>query len=281
MGAYKIAMGIGTAYTWAYVVAKKAFSKVTNVFSIAKETMALVKHKIGLGLTTAGTWALTIAKRAFTKVLNSFSMAKETLALVRHKIALGLTTVGTWAAAAAQTAFAAALNLGLFPILLIVGAIAGLIAIIYNWDKVTAWFGKQWEKFTNWIGDLWSRLVGWFSGFDFLDFFKKIGQGIAKYMLFPITALLHLVSKIPGKIGDMASLGLSKIGELTGEIEVNNQNSVEQKPLSSPELNTARITKENIQRNTLVVEINDNNNNVKSTEMQGELDIPVLLTPTF
>lgn len=195
-----------------------------------------------------------------------------------YKVAMAIGTGVTWLATAATTAFGIALNLGLWPIVLIVAAIAGLIALIMNWSSVTAWFGKQWEKFTNWIGELWQNVVKWFTEFDFMAFFKGIGQSILKFMLMPMIGLLTLLSKIPGKIGEMASLGLEKIGEITGDIDA----SVTNDKLPSPETQQAKLAQataaESKLNGSLDVTIKDKGGNVENVS-SGSGNLPINLTP--
>ncbi|PXX26282.1 TP901 family phage tail tape measure protein [Thalassospira sp. 11-3] len=196
--------------------------------------------------------------------------------LMAYNVAMGVYTVSTQIATAATTAFGVALNLGLWPILAIIAGIAAIIAIFYYWDEITAWFGKQWTTFTGMLGAVWDNLVKWFKNFSFKDFFKSIGQSLMKYLLWPMKQLLTLLSKLPGKVGKMASMGLDKIGEMSGELDVNDS----RKPLDGPEVNNANITKETVTRNSLAIDINDPGNNVKNTRSEGPLAIPVKVSNT-
>lgn len=199
------------------------------------------------------------------------------IAVAAYTVVQGIMTAATWAATAASTAFGIAVNLGLWPILLIIAAIAAVVAAFYYWDDITAWFGKQWKKFTDWIGALWDKLTKWFREFDFKAFFKNIGQSILKYMMMPMKGVLTLLSKIPGKIGKLASMGLDKIGDLTGEGEEKTDGP---KPIDSPEVGSAKVTQETIQQNQLNINIRDKGNNVESTENNGPTPIPIQIDRT-
>lgn len=213
---------------------------------------------IGLQAAAAGTLNATVKK--------------NTVSMIAYRAAMIIGTIATKVATLATTAFAFAMNAGIWPITLIILAIIAVIAIIMNWSKITDWFGKIWQKFTTWIGGLWDDLVSWFQNFDFKQFFKDIGQGILKFLLMPVKTLLILVSKLPGKVGEMAKMGLEKIGELTGEIDVNNQ------PLTSPEQQQAETIVKTQQQGQLNVQIKDRGGNVESTEGTG--NIPIIITET-
>lgn len=231
-------------------------------------------------------WAVRAATFAYNVVLgvqtaltgaNKKAIIGNTIATNAYKVAMAIGTGVTWLATAATTAFGVALNLGLWPILLIIAAIAAVVLIIKNWGAITDWFGEKWAQFTAWIGELWQSVVGWFQGFDFIEFFKGIGQSILKFMLMPMTALLTLLSKIPGKIGELASMGLEKIGSLTGEIEANVANDT----IPAPETEQANIARENNANvnGSIDLNIKDKGNNVESTSTKGS-GLPINVTST-
>jgi TP901 family phage tail tape measure protein len=140
--------------------------------------------------------------------------------------------------------FAGAIWAALWPVLVVIAVIAAIIAIIYYWDEIVAWFGKQWEKFTTWIGELWDSLVKWFEEFDFKSFFVGIGQLIIDWMLMPIKGILKLVSMIPGAVGEAAQKGLDKLNELT---DLSMQLGIDNPKIESPE----EVQSSNMQRNTV------------------------------
>lgn len=237
--------------------------------------------------------ATTIATGAYSIALGvmgamsgkaSIAISGNTIALNAYKIALALSSAATWVATAATTAFGIALNLSIWPITLIVAGIAAIIAIIMNWSKITAWFGKIWKKFTGWISGLWGNVVKWFKNFDFKAFFMNIGKSIIKFLLFPLKAVLFLISKIPGKIGKLAKAGLDKIGNLEGKFDVTHKRSTEKgealTKLKSPEQRTSEIIKTSETRNNLSIDIKDPGNNVSSVKMDDTDDVPIKLSST-
>lgn len=243
------------------VVAALALAYGVMKAVIIASTIATNLQSVAIGVHTAVTSG---SKRA---------LIGNAVAMTAYRGAMLIGTAATWIATAATTAFGIALNLGLWPIVLIIAAIAGLIALIMNWSSVTDWFGKKWEQFTNWISMLWDNVVKWFQNFDFKQFFMKIGQSIIKFMLFPMIQLLQLVSKIPGKIGEMATAGLEQIGKLTGEFQVNTPEK-----LSSPEQGQAETTITSRQEGNLNVNIRDRGGNVENTETAGGMPITVTET---
>jgi TP901 family phage tail tape measure protein len=223
-------------------------------------------------VTTAWTW-LYNAAIGFSAGVNgklTKSIAKNTVTLGAYKVAQALGAAWTWIGTAASTAFAFAMNAAVWPILLVIAAIAAIIAIFYYWDDIVAWFSKTWVTFTNWIGGLWDDLVSWFKAFDFKAFFMDIGQSIVKFLLFPMRTLLSLLSNMPGKLGDLAKMGLEKIDNLTGKIDVND-NTV----LPSIEQQQAETTMKTKQEGQLNVQIRDPGGNVESTEGTGNIPINI------
>ena len=199
------------------------------------------------------------------------------VAMVGYSIYQGIATAAAWLAVPANAALAATIWAVTWPILAIIAAIAAVVAVIYYWNDITAWFGKQWQKFTDWISKTWNNVVKWFKDFDFKAFFKDIGQSILKFMLWPMKHLLTLASNLPGKIGKMATVALDKVKELTGEGEM--KVSADD-PLDSPETNNSKITQKTMQENMLSVDIRDKGDNVERASNEGPMDIPININKT-
>ncbi len=260
-----------------------------TLFFVADNMESVVAVGAGLlatfGLMKAIVWGAQIAMVAYNIALGiqgavsgaaSIAIGQNAIALGAYRTAMAIGTAGTWLATAATTAFGVAINLGIWPITLIVAAIAGLIALFYNWDSVTAWFGKQWGRFTAFIGGAWDAVVGWFKEFDFMAFFKNIGQSILKFMLTPMKTMLGLLARIPGKIGKFASFGLDKINDLTGENEINVNNAI---PLNSPELNQAKsdhATREAMIKGGLNINLSDPGKMIESISPMANTNLPIL-----
>jgi TP901 family phage tail tape measure protein len=227
--------------------------------------VATFAYNVVLGVNTALTQA------------NKKALIGNTIATNAYKVAMAIGTGVTWLATAATTAFGVALNLGLWPILAIIAAVVAVIAIIKNWSAITEWFGEKWKMFTEWISGLWQSVVSWFKDFDFMEFFKNIGQSILKFMLMPLKGVLTLLAKIPGKIGELAQSGLDKIGDLTGEVDANLNNET----LEAPETGQANITRESNANVNGAIDLNirDKGNNVESTNTENS-GIPIKVTST-
>jgi len=262
------------------------------LFFVADHMETIVAVGAGLigtfGVLKGLVWGSQAAFAAYNVVLGvhgalsgaaSIAIGQNAISLAAYKTVMAVTTAGTWLATTATTAFGVALNLGLWPILAIIAAIGALVAIFYYWDEITAWFGKQWKAFTGMIGAAWDNVVKWFQEFDFMAFFKGIGQSILKFMLMPMKGILTLLSKIPGKIGQMANMGLDKIGDLTGNVEVNDK----RKPLDGPDVQaeqSRQSLRESMMRGSIDLNIRDKGNNVESTKSNGSAAIPIKITNT-
>ncbi|MBC6999682.1 phage tail tape measure protein [Cytophaga sp. FL35] len=231
--------------------------------------IASVAYNIALG-----------AKAALSSTA-SIAIGKNAIALGAYKTVQLASTAVTWMATAASTAFGVALNAGLWPILAVVAAVTGLIFLFKNLDNVMSWLGKQWEKFTNWISNLWDGVVKWFHKFDFKGFFMGIGQSILKFMLLPLKGVLSLLSKLPGKVGDLAKMGLDKIGDITGEVGV--KPNPQDGPLDSPAMSQARsesLTRAAMVKGQIGINISDPGRLVESTSSNGNVPIPVHVSST-
>ncbi|WP_300440704.1 phage tail tape measure protein [Christiangramia sp.] len=260
---------------------KTLFFVADNMDMVVVSGVALVGMYVAL---KAIVWGTKIATAAYNVVLgintaitqkNKRALIGNTVAQGAYKVAMAAGAAWTWIATAATTAFGVAMNLSLWPILAIVAGIVGLILIIKNWSTITDWFGKKWEQFTKWISKLWGGVTDFFSEFDFKAFFMDIGQSVLKYLLMPITGLLKLLSMLPGKVGKLASMGLEEIGNITGDLNVNNNgNGV----LPSTTQTSSEITRETVQRGRLDVNLNDPGNNVKDVEQSGNFDFPLVTT---
>ncbi len=209
----------------------------------------------------------------------AISIGKNTVALGAYKVAQMATTAATWLATTASTAFAVAINAATWPILAIIAAIAAVVAIFYYWDDITAWFSKKWNQYTEWIGERWSKIINWFKEFDFRQFFKSIGQSILKFMLWPMQKILGLASKLPGKIGKMASATLERVKELGGSGEIGIKGP---DPIPSPEqrrLQSDQEFKKSLLGGSLNINLNDPGKMVQSTE-DNTTGIPIRLDKT-
>lgn len=225
---------------------------------------AMVANSIIMGLNAATIGAMSLA------------MKGNVIAQTAFKIAMGIGTAATWVATVAQTAFAIAVNASLWPILLVVAAVAAVVAIIMNWSKITDWFGQKWSQFTSWISETWQKVVAFFKEFDFKAMFIGIGQAIISYMLLPLKTVLFLLSKVPGKVGELSKMGLDKINEITGNVEVkSDKNEV----LPSTNQASSETVKKTIKESNLNINIKDKGNNVESVKRDSS-EIPVRVSNT-
>lgn len=190
--------------------------------------------------------------------------------------AMKIYTAVQWLATAATTAFSIAVNTAIWPITLIVLAIAAVIAIFYYWDDICAWFAKQWEKFTSWIGDLWNSVVKWFEDFDFVDFFKQIGNAIIEFFLFPLKSALGLLSNLPGAMGKIAGDHLKIVDQI--KFDVNSDSDKKEVLPNAQQASSEALTKSITEkRSTVDINIKDRGKNVKDVTSD---DVPINLDST-
>lgn len=175
---------------------------------------AMLLYNIGLGITGALSGTASIA------------IGKNTAALVAYKVTTALASAATWA-------FGAALSIGLWPLTLIALAIAAVIAVtvivIKKWDE----WGAALSLFLGPLGLVisliqsfrrnWDMVKQAFKDGGLLGAIKAIGVVIFDAILMPIQQLLTIMSNIPGKIGEMASAGASKIEAFRADLGVQTQ----------------------------------------------------------
>lgn len=192
--------------------------------------------------------------------------------LIGLKFALAAYTTITSAAAIAQGFFAATIGATLLPITLIIGAIVAIIAMIVYWDDICAWFSKQWSRFTNWISELWQKMVKGFQEFDFMNFFKGIGNSVIEFLLKPMELIFVLLSKLPGKMGEVGKQSLGILDSLRFDV---NQNTTAQ---LSPNTTAQVATNESISTNNsrVQVDFNDPKNKIGGIKQFGQVT-PVLV----
>lgn len=175
--AYRLAMNIAGAATFSLRTAELAMAPVylaNNVLRLAaisaegrlnaakngttlanvRETAALAGNSAALGTNTAATTSASLATKwhdTVQKMTNRSMIAGKlatlgsTISLVAHKAALVATSVATRAAAVAQRLFNLALKAS--PILLIVGAIAGIVLALKHFFTSTEEGRIMWAKF--------------------------------------------------------------------------------------------------------------------------------------
>lgn len=234
---------------------------------IIASKIALVGYNVVMGIHTAITQN------------NKRALIGNAVAQGAYRVAMIAGTVATGIATAATTAFGIALNASIWPITLIVLAIAAVIAIIMNWSTITEWFGEKWAQFTEWISKLWGKVTSFFSEFDFVEFFKSIGKSIISFMLMPMKGLLSLLSKLPGKIGNMASAGLEAINKMTADGEMNVNADSKAQVLPSTAQTSNQNMKETIKNSQVNIDVRDKGNFVERVTQDGN-EIPINMNNT-
>lgn len=234
----------------------KALEVVKDVLGFVAENMDKV---IGFAGILLGAF---VAMKVVTGIMTAITTAQTIWSAV--------TSAGT----VIQSAFAVAVNAGLWPILAVIAAITAIVLVIRNWGTITDWFSEKWTQFTSWISEAWGNVITFFSEFDFKAMFVSIGQSILQFMLMPLKGVLSLLSNVPGKIGEIASMGLDKIGEVTGEVGVKNET------LPSTQQASSELIQKSVSQNNLAIDINDKGGNVGNVTQTGTDDIPINISNT-
>lgn len=150
-----------------------------------------------------------------------------------------------------------------WPILVIIGAIVGIIMVIKNWSKIMDWFGEIWQKTWGWIkekaGAFWDwmksipeRMYNW--GASIVQSIRNGIQSAWGSFESWLTGLWDSLMKPIQKT--MKFLGLGD----NGEVSVNENRTITQKQESSPIAQSiARVKSEN----TPFYEIPPINNNIQ------------------
>lgn len=184
--------------------------------------LTTIKSFIGLTIErvralSLGTKVCTAATKAWTATQSVASTVSTALTARLRAMGAAImhTTIAQKAAAVATkvwTAVQAAFNVvaSLNPIGLIVigitALIAGIVAVVRNWDKLKQAFADS------------SIVAG----------LKRIGSTILNAMLLPIQKLLELLSRIPG-LGHLAGKGAEFIHEMRAKLDL-----TEAKPIDAP-----------------------------------------------
>lgn len=238
-GALKLAIWTTRAATIAQSIALGVQNGI-----LGTHTVYLASDALTMRIHTATTWLLNGATTALTAVLGAQKVAwlgniatllwaktsTVAMAVVSKLAVVGtyLWTAATWVLNVALTVMKVLLSSITLIILGIVAAIVAIIAVIAYWGQITTWFSNIWKQSIDWISMAWNELIGWFTTFDFVNFFKEIGNSIISFMLWPIKKILELVSTFPGKIGETAKSALKTLDGMKMEV-----NSKSEAPLNA------------------------------------------------
>ena len=234
--------------------------------AIVASKIALFAYNVVMGVSTAITQT------------NKRALIQNAVAQGAYRTAMFLGTAATSIATAATTAFGIAVSLTTWPILLIVAAILAAIAIFIYWDEIMEFFKKQFMKFARLLGSAWGAITKFFLEFDFLDFFKGIGNALITFFLLPLKSMLFLLSKLPGKLGDLASVGLDKLNEMEANFNFD-RNGDESGVLPNSSQAASQQTTETIRDSNINLTVKDKGGNVEKVYQDGTA-IPIRMQNT-
>ena len=234
--------------------------------AIIVSKIALFAYNVVMGINTAITQT------------NKRALIQNAVAQGAYRTAMFLGTAATSIATAATTAFGIAVNLATWPILLIVAAILAAIAIFIYWDEIMEFVKEQMINLAGVIGRAWGAITKFFEEFDFIDFFKGIGNALITYMLLPLKAILFLLSQLPGKPGDLASDGLDKLNEMEANFNFD-RNGDESGVLPNSGQAATQQNTETIRDSNINLTVKDKGGNVEKVYQDGTA-IPIRMQNT-
>ena len=243
------AISLYRAAQLAIVAGVKVFTtalKIKNAVIIT--ATALTKGQTAaLAMLEAGTKAHTIVTKVFTvaEKMRSVIMSLVTKGMLAQKTATAAVAVATGKATIAQKALNLAMKVN--PIGLVVAAVgllvAGLVALVRNWRRVTDAVRSNADKvlrvisiFTGPFGLIismvqelfnnWERVQDAFMDGGLLAAIKKIGGTLLSGLLAPVQGLLEILARIPG-LGHLAGQGRDKIQGLRDNLRGIDRSEIE------------------------------------------------------
>lgn len=209
---------------------------------------------------------------------NKRALISNAVAQGAYRVAMFLSTAATYIANSAFVALAISVIAATWPILAIIAAVLAVVYIFLYWDEIVAFFGQQFIKFTGVLKTSWDAITKFFQEFDFLDFFKGIGNALITYMLLPLKGLLFLLSELPGKVGDLAGIGLEKLNEMEANFNFDRTGD-ESGVLPSSGQAASQQTTETIRDSSVRIDVRDKGGNVEKVSQDGN-SIPINMQNT-
>jgi TP901 family phage tail tape measure protein len=178
------AFGRGVAHT--FKVVWNVIQTVWNAISSAIQAVFAPLNKFEGGISKATTTIedMRVAGARFGNIIAGVLVVAVVLLTVKMFMLAAAVLASTW------------------PILLILGIIALVVAAIANWGSIVDWFADLFQSAWEAIGNFFSGIVDWLVGVweSFVSFFLQAGQSILEYFLgFPLKFLevgVMLVDKI-------------------------------------------------------------------------------------
>jgi len=234
--------------------------------AIIVSKIALFAYNVVMGINTAITQT------------NKRALIQNAVAQGAYRTAMLIGTAVTWLANSAFVALAISVIAATWPILAIIAAVLAVVYIFLYWDEIVAFFGKQFTKFTEMLGTAWDSITKFFQEFDFIDFFKGIGNALITFFLLPLKSMLFLLSKLPGKLGDLASVGLDKLNEMEANFNFD-RNGDESGVLPNSGQAATQQNTETIRDSNINLTVKDKGDNVEKVYQDGTA-IPISMQNT-
>jgi len=209
---------------------------------------------------------------------NKRALIQNAVAQGAYRTAMLIGTAVTWLANSAFVALAISVIAATWPILAIIAGVLAVVYIFLYWVEIVAFFVRQFTKFTEMLGTAWDSITKFFQEFDFLDFFKGIGNALITYMLLPLKSMLWLLSKLPGKLGDLASDGLDMLNEMEANFNFDRTGDESGVLPNSGQAASQQITK-TVRDSNINLTVKDKGGNVEKVYQDGT-PIPISMQNT-
>lgn len=234
IGTITTLIALFAAYKIGIIATKAAIVAYNIVLGISQVRSASLAASVGGGTVamhaqTAATYAVMAAQWAYNSAMTAAKFVQ-----LAYGATLAPVIAATWAFTAALLA-----NPITWIVLAVAALIAGIVLLVRNWSKLTAWvknsdnvFAKM-IRFTliplkllfkgigmaiDWIKERWKAVKEAFKTGGFLAGIKAIGKSILSFLLKPVELLLQGLSKIPG-VGDKFQGKLQGIQEFRAQLE--------------------------------------------------------------
>lgn len=244
--------------------------------------VATFAYNVALGIQAGIQGTLTKAVAVSKVQLLAYKAVQIASAVSGYAVAAatGVWTTAQWLLNAALTAN---------PIGLVIAGVAALVGLVVliikkydSWGASLALLLGPFGLIINLIQSFrrhWDSIVSAFKDGGIVAGLKRIGAVILDALLMPLEQLLGLIAKIPG-MGAIAGVGVAGIQAIRQKLDLNTTGDGNTQTVPTPQERNVQITKENVTRGSLDINLNDPGNMVTSTKQSGNLDMPVL-TPTL
>lgn len=273
---------IDTTVAWIRVNEKMIASRIDKfITKVGAAIGFLIKHRTAIGRTIAVVMGLIVAMKILIGVLTvvNLVMSANPISLIIIGVAflIGLIAlmIANWDKVVAfftglpgpvKTAF----RIIFAQVFLLIDLVK---LIINNWGMIKQFYIDLWAD----VGTAFSAAMEWMS-----NGIKGVGMMILDFLLAPIESLLGLLSKLPGKLGELSRAGLDAVQSthtmIAQSLDSDSSGSSASPNVVSPQARTARSIEERRSFSSAEVTIRDDTGRAEVTD--GALGTGLILLPS-